>query len=153
VAFFDNLTMKYTTIIRGRCVQLNAIGASARPMAALGGFYESHEPPPLGNVRSVVPHCHGHQNGQQRGHILHCRFACCHSGGRRGNTEVVTQWRRLVAYMKALDLLHWLMRVVLHHCTAMTIEMANNRGTFVCCCCLFHLIKTLLKDNVMVRLN
>ena len=43
-----------------------AIGASARPMAAFSGFYESPGPPPSSNVRGIVPsHCHGHQNGQQ----------------------------------------------------------------------------------------
>ena len=31
------------------------IGASARPMAALIGFYESHEPPPSGDARGLVP--------------------------------------------------------------------------------------------------
>jgi hypothetical protein len=39
---------------------------------------------------------------------LHLHFVCCHPGGRRGDTEqVVAQWRHLVAFMKALDLLHW----------------------------------------------
>jgi hypothetical protein len=31
-------------------------------MAAFIGFYESHEPPPLGDARGIVPaHRHGHQ--------------------------------------------------------------------------------------------
>ena len=30
------------------------IRASARPMAAFSGFYESHEPPPLSNVRGIT---------------------------------------------------------------------------------------------------
>ncbi len=29
------------------------IGVSARPMAAFSGFYESHEPPPSGDARSI----------------------------------------------------------------------------------------------------
>ena len=47
------------------------------------------------------------QNGQLSGHILHYHFVCCRPGGRRGNTElVVARWQRLVAFMRALDLLH-----------------------------------------------
>ena len=87
------------------------IGASARPMVALSGFYESHEPPPSGDARGIVlPHRHGHRNGQQRGgHVAH-RCVDCVPGGRRGNTEqVVARWQSLVAFMKALDLLHWAM--------------------------------------------
>ena len=39
-------------------------------MVAFGGFYESHEPPPLGNARGIVPlHCNGYLNGQQSGYI------------------------------------------------------------------------------------
>jgi len=68
-------------------------------MVAFSGFYESHGHTSSGNVHSIVPaHCHGHQNIQQSGHILHRRFVLCHPGGRRGNTErVVARWRRLVA--------------------------------------------------------
>ena len=41
------------------------IRASARPMAAFSGFYESHGPTPLGNARGIVPERrHGHRNGQ-----------------------------------------------------------------------------------------
>ena len=81
-------------------------------MAALSGFYESHEPFPLGNVRSIVPlHRHGHQNGQQSGHIL-----------------LVVLSERL-----ALDLLHQSM---------MAIEVASDRGACDCCKRLFNLIKT-----------
>jgi hypothetical protein len=37
-------------------------------MVAVSGFYESHVPPPSGNARSIVlPHRHGHRNGQQKG--------------------------------------------------------------------------------------
>jgi hypothetical protein len=45
------------------------IGASARPMVAFSGFYESHKPPPAGDAHGIVlPHLHGHGNdGQQRG--------------------------------------------------------------------------------------
>jgi len=102
-------------------------------MAAFSGFYESHEPPPLVNARGIVPaHHHGHRNDQQSGFILHRRTVCCLPGGRRGNTErVVTRWRRLVASIKALDLLYRAMRAVLHHRTAMAIEIASNGGAFV----------------------
>ena len=65
------------------------------------------------------------------GGILHHRFVCCRSGSRQGNTErVVTQWRHLVAFIKALDLLHKAMLMVVHHCTAMAIKIARNGGTF-----------------------
>ena len=46
-----------------------------------------------------------------------------------------------MAFMKALDLLHWVMRAVLHHRTAMAIEMAGDGDTFVLCRHLFWLIK------------
>jgi hypothetical protein len=39
--------------------------------------------------------------------------------------------------MKALDLHHWVMRAVLHHSTAMAIEMACYGGAFVHCHRLF----------------
>ena len=43
---------------------IDAIRASARQMV-VSGFYESHEPPPSGNVRSIVPpHHNGHRNGR-----------------------------------------------------------------------------------------
>jgi hypothetical protein len=65
------------------------------------------------------------------GGILHHRFVCCCSGGRRGDTErVVARWRRLVAFIKALDLFHKAMLLVVHRCTAMAIEMASDKGTF-----------------------
>jgi hypothetical protein len=112
-------------------------------MAAFSGFYESHGPTSSGNARGIVPaHCHGHSNGQQSGHILHRCFVFCHPGGRRGDTErVVARWRRLVAFMKALDLLHQAMLAVFHRRTAMAIEMARDGGTFVRCRRLFCLIK------------
>ena len=108
-------------------------GASARPMAAFSGFYDSHKPPPPGDARGIVPpHRHGHRNGQQSGYMLHRRFICCRPGGRRGNTErVVARWRHLVASIKALDLLHQAMHAVLHHRTAMAIEIASDGCAFV----------------------
>jgi len=67
---------------------IDNMGAIAQPMAAFSGFYESHEPPPLGDVRGVVPpHRDGHQNGQQSGYILHRHFVDCCPGGCRGDTE------------------------------------------------------------------
>jgi len=76
-------------------------------MAVLSGFYESHGPTPLGDARSIVPaHRHSHQNVSKVDTYCIVIFFCC-PGGHRGNTEqVVTRWRRLVAFMKALDLLH-----------------------------------------------
>ena len=51
---------------------IDAIGASARPMVAFSGFYESHKPPPLGDARGIVPpYRDGHGNGQQSGYMLH----------------------------------------------------------------------------------
>ena len=41
-------------------------------MAAFSGFYESHKPPPSGDACGIVPpRRDGHQNGLQRGYILH----------------------------------------------------------------------------------
>jgi len=102
-------------------------------MVAFSGFHESHELSPSGDACGIVPaHRDGHRNGQQSGFILHRRTVCCRPGGRRGNTErVVTQWRHLVASIKALDLLHREMRAVSHHHTAMAIEIASNGGAFV----------------------
>ena len=125
-----------------RCPFYN-IGASTHPMAAFSGFYESHGPTSSGDAHGIVQaHRRGHRNGHQSGHILHCCFVFCHPGGRRGDTErVVARWRRLVAFVKALDLLHRAMRAVSHHRTAMAIEMASKGGTFVRCRRLFCLIK------------
>ena len=125
-----------------RCPFYN-IRASACPIAAVSGFYESHGSTSSGDVRGIVPaHRHGHRNGQQSGHILHRRFVFCLPGCRRGDTErVVARWRHLVAFMKALDLLHQAMLTVFHHRTAMAMEMASDGGTFVRCHRLFCLIK------------
>ncbi len=50
----------------GRHVRLMPIGVSAHPMAAFSGFYESHEPPPLGYERSIVSaHRHGHRTASK----------------------------------------------------------------------------------------
>jgi hypothetical protein len=66
------------------------------------------------------------------GTLYHLCSVDCRPGGRWGNTErVVARWRRLVAFMKALDLLHPAMLAVLHRCTAMSIEMACDGGAFV----------------------
>ena len=92
------------------------------------------------DARGIVP-AH-RQNGQQSGHTLHRRFICCRPGGRRGDTEQVTaRWKRLVAFMKALDLLHQVMHALLHRRTTTAIEMASDGGEFIHCCRLFRLIK------------
>ena len=85
------------------------IRASARPMVAFSGFYESHKPPPSGDVRGIVPlHRDGHRNSHQSGYMLHRCIVCCRPGGLRDNTErLVTRWRRPVASGVALDMLHW----------------------------------------------
>ena len=103
-------------------------------MVAFSGFYESHEPPPWGDVSGIVPpHRHGHRNDQQRGggDFAH-RCVDCGPGGRRGDTErVVARWQSLVAFMKALDHLHQAMHSVSYRRTAMAIEMARDGGAFV----------------------
>ena len=121
---------------------IDAIRVSACPMVAFSGFYESPRPPPLGDACDIVPpHCNDHQNDQQSGYIINRRFVCCRPGGRRGDTErVVAQWRRPVAFMKALVMLHWAMCSVLHRRTAMAIKMACNGGVFVRHRCLFRLL-------------
>ena len=43
---------------------------------------------------------------------------------------MLAQWRCLLAFMKALDLLHWAMRSVLYHRIAVAIETASKVGTF-----------------------
>jgi hypothetical protein len=106
---------------------IDAIGASACPMVAFSGFYESHEPPPLpsGDARIVLPHRDGHRSGQQSGYMLHYCCVDCHPGGCRGDTErVVAQWRRPVASSEALVMLHQAMHSVLHWRTTMAIKMA-----------------------------
>jgi hypothetical protein len=109
------------------------IGASACLVAVCSGFHESHEPPPLGDARGIVPaQRDGHQNGQQNEYILHNRCFDCRPGGRRGDTEqVVARWWRSVASGEALVMLHLAMRSILHRCTAMAIKMTHGGGTFV----------------------
>jgi len=104
--------------------------------------YESREPPPSGDVHSIVPpHCNGHQNGQQSGYMLHRCFVDCCPGGCRDNMEqVVAQWQCPVASDEALVKLHWAMRSALLQCIRVTIEKACNRDAHDCCRCLFHLV-------------
>jgi len=111
-------------------------------MVVFSGFYESHGPPPSGDVRGIVPpHCHGHRNGQQSGYMLYHYFVCCCPDSHRGNTEqVVAQWQRPVASDEALVMLHRAMLSVWHRRTAMTIEMAHDGGAFVRCRRLFRLL-------------
>ncbi len=47
---------------------------------------------------------------------------------------ILTQWWRLVASNKALNLLHWAMCVVTYRCIAMAIKTASFLGVFVDCC-------------------
>jgi hypothetical protein len=101
-------------------------------MAVFSGFYESHGPTPPGDVRGIVPaHHHGHQNGQQRGGYFASSFSLLSLWWPPVRYGVSS---RLMAafsgFIKALDLLHQAMLVVLHCRTAMAIEMASNGGTF-----------------------
>jgi len=118
---------------------IDAIGVSARPMVAFSGFYESPEPPPSGDAGGIVPpHRDDHQNVHQSGYILHRRFVCCRPSGRRSDTEpVVAQWRRPVAYGKAMVMLHRAMPHVLLQRLRTAIKIACDGGAFVRCCRLF----------------
>ena len=50
-------------------------------MVMFSGFYESHEPPPLGDACGIVPpHRDGHRNGQQSGYMFHYRCVDCRPG-------------------------------------------------------------------------
>jgi len=110
------------------------IRASARPMVAFSGFYESRKPPPSGDARGIVPlHRDGHRNGHQSGYMLHRYIVCCRPGCRRGDTErLVTRWRRPVASGVALDMLHWEMLQLLLQCLHIAIEMSSDGAAFVC---------------------
>ena len=127
---------------RSWCVRLGNIRASACPMVAFSGFYESHEPSPLGDACSKVPpHRDGHWNGQQSGYILHNRWFDCRPGGCLSNTEqVVAQWQSPVASGEALVMLHRVMRSESHRRTAMAIEIARDGGAFDRRRCLFWLL-------------
>ena len=129
------------------------IEASARPMAAFSGFYKSHEPPPSGDARGIVPaHRDGHQNSQQSGHILHLRFVCCRPGGHRGDTEpVVAQWQRPVVSGEALVMLHQAMPHVPLQRLRMAIEMACDGGAFIRHRPAFLLGTIVAKDHGMVH--
>ena len=113
---------------------IGAIGSSARPMMAFSGFYENPGPPPSDNaLDTVLPHCDGHQNGQQKGYTLHHGFGTCSPGGCQGNTEqVVAQWQCQVTSGVALDMVHQAMPHVLLQCL-------HFKGAFVCRCRLFCL--------------
>ena len=89
--------------------------ASACPMVAFSGFYESQKPPALGDASSIVlPHRNDHQNGHQSGYMLNHRCVDCCPGGLRGDTERVdARWQRPVASGKALVMLHLAMHSVL----------------------------------------
>ncbi len=64
------------------------------------------------------------------GVFVDCCLFACYPGSCWGNTEqVVARCRRPVAFGVALDMLHWVVRFVLHWPTAMAIETANNGGT------------------------
>ena len=74
------------------------------------------------------------------GHFAHLCVDCV-PGGRRGDTEqVVAQCQSLVAFMKALDLLHRAMCSVSHRRTTMAIEIARDGCAFVRRRCLFQLL-------------
>ncbi len=85
-------------------------------------------------MRGIVPpHCDGHRNGQQSGHILHRCFDDCRPGGCRGDTEhAVTRWQRPVASGVALlDMLHWAMLHALLQHLHMAIKMACVGDSFI----------------------
>jgi hypothetical protein len=50
------------------------------------------------------------------------------------SAAILTQWWRLVASTKALDLLNWAIHAVLYRCTAKAIKTASKVGPF------FHLL-------------
>ncbi len=136
--------MKYIPKIRGRRVRLmlseQGVLAQWRRLVA---FRKATNQLHWAMHAIVPPHRDGHQNGQESGHILHCRFVCCRPGGRRGDTErVVTRWWCLVAFMKALDLLHQGMCAVLYRHTAMAIKKACDGGAFFHCRRLFCLAQS-----------
>jgi hypothetical protein len=50
------------------------------------------------------------------------------------SAAILTQWRRLVASNKALNLLHQVMCAVMYRRIAMAIKTASFLGVFVDCC-------------------
>ena len=61
-------------------------------------------------------------------------------GIRQGDSEqIIAQWRRLVAYKAALDMLRRAMRSSPHRRIVMAVNMAHDGGTFVSCSPLFRL--------------
>ena len=55
--------------------------------------------------------------------------------------RVVARWWRLVAFVKALDLLHRAMHALLHRRTAMAIKMAGGQGA------LFLIVNFVINHN------
>ena len=104
-------------------VHLMPSGVSARPMAAFSGFFESHEPPPLGDARSILPaHRNGHQNGQQ---------SFCWLLPWRPPGQYIVSSCPMVAcsgFYQSHGPPFLVMRFLLHRRTAMLIEMADGRG-------------------------
>ena len=105
--FFKNLKMKYPWN-RGRHVWLMLLKQVLARLRCLVAFMKATNL--LHRVmRAIEPaHRDGHQNGQQSGYILHNRCVDCRPGGRQGDTKwVVARWRRSVASVEALVMLHW----------------------------------------------
>jgi hypothetical protein len=53
------------------------------------------------------------------------------------SAEILAQWWRLVAFLKALNLLHWAMCMVMYQRIAMAINSATFLESFVDCCFFF----------------
>ena len=124
---------------------ISDMSATDKNVCRLRGVADRHicrhcQPSPSsGDARGIVPaHRDGHRYVQQSGYILHLCFVCCRPSGCRGDTErVFAQWRHLVAFMKALVMLHRGMPHVPHQHLHMAIEIACDGGAFVCCRRLF----------------
>ena len=82
--------------------------------------------PPCNNRSLHTKSCHPqHRDLKNQAESQHC-------DDRLTNTEqVVARWQSLVAYTKALDLLHQAMRSAFHRRTDMAIEMARDGGAFI----------------------
>jgi hypothetical protein len=60
-------------------------------------------------------------------------------GFRRGNTgQILTRWRRPVAYRVALDLPYWAMGSAPYHLIRMAIKMASKVDAFILSSILCH---------------